>query len=400
MALIAFEGFEQFHPNGFHTPPSASHAATYGRTITASGATPERAGLVAGRLNGQALHVKERSLVMGVPFSARTEIVTGIALKYTTASIGQPMLALKTGNTSAALLSVQYNKADGSISLFKDDTSSGVRTPFATGAAGRLQADQWFYIEVHVISNASLLYVDLRVNAQPYLEASTTPAFSGTFDQVQIGAFNAQFPANADDSVYFDDWYVLDTTGPDFNTFLGDCNVEQIVLANTAASNTFVGFNAGTVVEAVSDATIDFDTTYAYGDAAARALLLTPAPLDVSQERRVLAVEVNTVNRNSTADAVTSQPLITLGAAEVAATAASVGDAAYRAQRLISTTDPVSGLAWNAQTINDAAFGVRVASLTSPGTLRTTKAHLALLQKSTPQGARPTIHTTIIGDPA
>lgn len=405
MTLLAIEGFEQFDPDGYLASPVEAYAKIYERSISSIGSG--RSTRVTGRLGGSALRILKTSVVYGHPLSGATnEIITGFAFKYTAASVEQPILVLRNGSASIGLLALGFNKTTGALAVYKDVSSLGSLTTIATGASGRLQASTWYYIEARLRVHAGGVEADIRVNSVPYISTTSSAAASSSFDHVRVGSFDPNFDASGNQILDFDDWYVLNTAGSANNTFLGDCTVEQITLGSVAAGNAFVGTGAGSVVEAVSEATIDFDTSYASSATDEDALLLAPAAQDESYVRRIHGLDTTMVLRKSTSDAVTAQIVAKIDGVEGLGTTTSItgsvdyGYTVYHALRHLVEVSPSTGARLDIQALAAGSYGVRIKSLAGSAELRVTKAHLAVLQASTRVGARPTISTTIIGNPA
>lgn len=399
MALIAMEGFEQFNPNGFQPVTFRTDAVTYGRTVTAAGNA--NSSLVAGRLGGTAMRCLKTAAAVGVPLGgSKNEVFTGFAFRYTSTSAdSDSILLVRQAGQVRGIVTVKLNKALGSLDVYRDQIDGASPPAFATGPSGRLQPDTWYYIEARITVDAGAVSAELRVNSLPYLSASTGPSTFTSFNLVEVGSYNPFFSATTPQRLDFDDWYVLDATGASLNTFLGDCQVEEVAITGTAVANTFTGVGAGTVHGAVSESGIDFDSSYATALTVGSSLLLTPDALSVKDYRRIYAVEVNAVSTRTNAAALTVRTVIGSGIAESLGPATSAQDGAYLAVRGTALVDPLTGLPWSESALNSATFGVRIATRTAPSEYRVTRQHIAVLQAGSSRGARPTIHTTIIGTP-
>lgn len=112
--------------------------------------------------------------------------------------------------------------------------SSG--TMIAQSALGLWTANAWHFIEIKVVINGASSTVELYLNNAQVITSTTVSL--GTVPVSEIGPYATvgngstdwvwDPTGDADNNLYYDDLYLLDTLTSPNNNFLGDCHVETV----------------------------------------------------------------------------------------------------------------------------------------------------------------------------
>jgi len=204
-----------------------------------------------GRLGtGQSVYFNGGVRKLGKDVPDIQTIVVGFGWLHNSSSYATQFLNLmESGTTQLAL----QTDGSGHIQILRGGTTLETSTQTYTQGV-------WYYVELKAtIDNSSGSY-ELRVGGETWFSDSgidTQNTANAYTDQVRIGcssSFNAP---------YFDDLYILDTTGSANNDFLGDVVVECIRPTGAGNQTDFTP-STGSNWQNVDDTTPDDDSTYNY----------------------------------------------------------------------------------------------------------------------------------------
>jgi hypothetical protein len=237
----------------------------------------------------------------------------------------------------------------GEIAIYR-----GSSTLLGTSSGAGLTQDIWSYIEVTINLHASTGTIDVWVNGVNVL--------SDTGLNTQGGSAFIDLIAVRGDTVYrpvFDDVYVLDDSGTDNTSRLGEVYVETLVPDADGNVNAWTRVGGGTNNwEAVDDmAPPDDDTTYVHSATATDQDLFGMAAL-TSGVGTVFAVEASALVRKEDAGfrEIRLQARSNVTEAESGNISFSANE--YRYINHIFENDPNGAIDWTEASVNAAEFGI------------------------------------------
>ncbi len=250
MALQFIDGFDHYSAAG--APAGASMTQKWDATFFAGAMFPD---VGTSRFGGQALRIESTAgsaWVQKSVITQRDEMIVGFAFlpKATGTHTTKIHFIYDTGDS--AVLSL--NMSSGGASIL---TTSGAS---AASAASTLVAGVWQYIEFRVKVDDTVGELEIKRNGVQI--ANGTSLDTGTTAEV-IQSLRIESTSNLQTD-HIDDLYLLDTTGSDNNTFLGDSRISVLYPSANGGSNdfTFTGVGVTANFEAVDELLIDEDTTY------------------------------------------------------------------------------------------------------------------------------------------
>ncbi len=171
--------------------------------------------------------------------------------------------AIKLSSIGSAPLTVFWLYENATIGINLKVNSSGnlavyLNTILLGTSVNTIDPNDWYYIEMKVLTHDSAGAVDVHVNESNWLSLSgidTQPGANAYHSAFRIGpGIDSALP-------YVDDLYFLDGTGSINNDFLGNQTVEAIRPNSTGDSTEWIPL-AGNNYENVDEVVFDADTTY------------------------------------------------------------------------------------------------------------------------------------------
>lgn len=236
MALLFFDGFDHYNP------------ATYGASKWGTADAPVDGG--AGRLGGRCLRLYSGRYVAYTLDSPTDTIVFGFAFKKNSGSSYASILQARNGAT--VHFSLYFNQTNGDLSARNNTTE--ISGGLAAGAAADALSG-WIYIEGKVKIHDSDGTVDIKVNGVDVLNLTGKDTRNGATETIDV------FRLFGDSDNYYDDFYLLDTSGSVNNSFLGDVRVATLYPSGAGDSTQFTA-SAGSNYACVDEDVANNDTDY------------------------------------------------------------------------------------------------------------------------------------------
>ena len=338
MALLFMDGFDHYSFNEItHKWTARESSSVYGNDIK----------LTSGRRGGGALLVgSSGGLYKSVP--ARATFILGVAIYPVTMPStggGQPLFELRDGSTqqlyvfidTAAKLRVY--RGGGVLLATSDDP-----LPIAT----------WSYVEFKATIDNTVGVYELRVNGLPWLSASgvdTQNSANSFANYACLGISGAN-----DANVYYDDYYLCDTSGAANNDFLGDVRID-VLAPNGPGTYQDWEPSTGTDHAALVDETSPNTTDYLTGTSPGAKETLTLG--DLPAQGSVVAVQVCNYLAKTDAGSAKARNLIRSGTTDAYGPEAALSTS-YVYNRSVHETDPATGAAWSTAAVNALEVGVEV----------------------------------------
>jgi hypothetical protein len=273
-------------------------------------------------------------------------ILVGLAFNATNTDDVSPFLKL--GDAATVHLYLQMD-ASRHIALYKGDGSL-----LGTGVA-ELANGTWYYIEAKAtIADVSGECI-VRVNEVEQINYSgdTRNAANAYVNRVTLFGRN--------DHSYYDDFIILDTTGPaPFNDFLGFIRVDTI-RPSGAGSNTEWVPSAGSNYQCVDEtritaATIGSDYVAVSGEAHTDTYAMANVPVDLTGS--VFAVATNVVAFKAGTAVTSVVPALLIGGNMYSGESLDASVLAYTNYQDIQTVSPATAAAWTSGELNALEFGI------------------------------------------
>jgi hypothetical protein len=227
-------------------------------------------------------------------FDTKSEIIVGFAWKLNVINNLKEICRFQYDNhfgTVTSQLAV-YMTADGAVTVASSNGAS--MTKLIDSGPNVLFPNVWHYIEVKLTLGDDSGFVQVRVDGQTCISATgrtKDPAAPALCNLLKLA--NYQLEDAVSNDTFVDDLYILDTSGSDFNSFLGDVVVHTVMPAGDGGTNELSQFGGGLQhYTAVDDIPSDEDLSYVYGNVVGKRELFTVDPLPTNVIN-VLAVSVH-----------------------------------------------------------------------------------------------------------
>lgn len=303
----------------------------------------------AGRLAGHSLSGNSSVVLTTPAFTANDIWFVGFAYYYIkTTNIEEPVFQLIDGSTVQCTVNLQCN---GELQARKG--SGGTSLGFTTGA--RIRAGTWNYIEIKIKVHASAGTVDIKVNGVNVM--ALTGKNTDQHASAQATAV-ALCGASSNNQSTFDDFYVLDNTGSNNNTFLGPQKATMILATGDHGTNQWTPNSGSNHFDRVNENPHDSSTSYISD-------LLTGDTEEFdyantgSEVTAIKGVMVNTVFETDSVVALSVKNHVNSGgtSSDDAGTAGTNGT--YKTASFLVETDPNIAALWTKTNLDAALFGVK-----------------------------------------
>jgi hypothetical protein len=217
-----------------------------------------------------------------------------------------------------------------------------------------LSQSSWIYLEFKITFHSSAGSYELRLNGAPALSQS------GINTQNTANAYANQLMLNSGSDSYYDDLYMLDTTGSANNDFLGDVRIYTLMPSGNGTYSQWTGSDGNTVDNylLVDDpANHDTDTTYVETNTVNN--VDTYALQDVPSTATVYGVQLNMVSRKTDAGTRGISPVLRSGGADYVGTER-IQSSSYQWFGQLYDQNPSGPANWTATSVNALEAGVKV----------------------------------------
>jgi len=304
----------------------------------------------------------------GCRFTAFSQLVKGLAFTTTTVGFGH-LLTINFADVGVQVLLgaighatgrhvLMYRNYDGSISVYRNDASSGLTTTLlGSTAADVVRVGDTYYLEFKVKIDNAVGTVDLRINGVSVLSLTglDTQGSSAAVTSFWMGSESG----NGNQEFDIDDLYVFDSAAGDVTTFIGPVRVEWLKPDDVGSYITdFSLVGAATQWQAVRDAAgPDGDTSYVQS-ATVNHKHSSNFEGTGLPSGSIFGVQVNLIARVTDAGVRGIKPLIVQGA-DFLGTEQFPG-VSYRDLHEVFEHDPATGVAWIISGVASAEFGAKV----------------------------------------
>lgn len=307
----------------------------------------------------------------GLRFADFTQMVKGIAFSTTTVGYGHRLtinlvatgaqVALGGVGHAGARHLIMFRNQDGSLSVYRNDASSGLSTTLlGTTAPDVIRVGDTYFVEMKATIHNSTGTVDVDVNGANVLALTNqdTLGASAAVTSFWMGNENGNGGCQYD----IDDLYCFDSAAGEVDDLVGPVRIEAL-FADAAGTYTsdFSLVGAASAHQAVRDLTgNDGDTSYiqsaTVGHQATSNLQGTGLPSGT-----IYGVQAVINARITDAGFRGIKPLLRSGGADYLGTEQFPGNS-YRFLHEVFETDPDTAVAWDIAGVNALELGVEVTS--------------------------------------
>lgn len=354
MALLFIDGFEY---GGAFLSDYADVWDVVGGTASAPAVPGRRPGTYGVWLPQSGFAANVASLKKKLPSHPAT-IVVGFAFQVDGTGGGLAMLHFVDGTSTQIALAWQN---DGTVQFLRNGLFG---TVVATSAATPLSASSglnvWHWIEVKITFSTTVGTIDFKVDGTSYLSitgANTSASGHAYCDGVVIGSARA---STSSDKFLYDDLYICDTTGTEYNDFLGDVRVDRVYLAGDGTHQDFTP-SSGTRHFALVNENVDNTADYVQATAVGAEETYTLDGTNLNAVTgSILGVQVTSKAEDPTGNR-SLQSACRSGSSEGVGTSR-VLPTIYTPEHDFFSKDPATSAAWTLAAIKTAEFGVKVSA--------------------------------------
>ena len=303
-----------------------------------------------GRFGGGAFYISGNYNYIGwSTLSPLTNIWTGFAFSINPSDAGTGVItAFQSGTGDEA--TVYYNVTTGQWNFYRGYTNTSLGSvvyPISLGI--------YHWIEIHYVISTTVGIMELWIDGIQVLAisgANTTQNGLTSFTSVVLGDSGATARG------YYDDWYILDTTGTYNNTRLGDSRVETLRPQSDFGPNNGVPSTAGPHYKMINELQWNSSNTITLGSTSGNAEVfgmtsLTAAPTNIHAVRVLATAEKTDAGALST-NAIVVSSNVTANGNSIPLTTS------YSHIYNVFETDPNTGVPWTTSAINNIDCGVKI----------------------------------------
>jgi hypothetical protein len=315
-------------------------------------ASPSAVGLTASPRAPGCYYASGYSGVIKRPFTAASEVFTGIGFNPTTLAANKYILSFFGDAAVTQHISLVLNAA-GRIELRLATNNGSV---LATGGT-TLPVGQWTYIEARATIADSGGVVQVRLNGNTANEIDYTGDTRNAGTNTTIDAISMGGSSTTD---YFADWYILNTAGTFNNNWRGDVVVRTLTPNGNGAYSQLSGSDGDTVnnwqlVDEVPPSTSDYVGSQTVDNKDAYTLPDLPATVTT-----VYGVQVAATMAKSDAGSGAAKILTRSDDTDYTPNTYTLGTSWSETLEL-SEADPATTLAWTPAGVNALQVGMQVA---------------------------------------
>ncbi len=338
MALLWIDGFEQYDTNtelfrvyGTNIPNAATSIQTGRNTLAGE---------------NRSVEVDNVSLYIWKNFPKTDNFVMGFAYNCLTVLADSDIMQVYSPNYTE-MITLRMSLAG---ELFLDRGTVNLASTSGLG----LVPTTWYYIEFSAVIHDTTGTYDVWVDGINVITGTGADTRNGTDTEVNL----VELQGHAGDPNW-DDFYILDDSGSDNISRLGDVRVETVFPDANGTTNNFTASPAVSNYLNVDDGlTPDDDTTYNHSATAADKELYGFGAL-AGAVGTVYAVGLTVLARKEESGERTLRHVARSNVTEVESADFAVG-VSYQHRQHIYENDPNGGIDWTETSVNAAEFGMKI----------------------------------------
>jgi hypothetical protein len=341
MALLWLDGFDKYGTLDASISPSDILQRKYSVVNTTSYTNKS------GRVDGQSLYMSSTSCYLVTPaLTTDATITAGLGVKFAAfPSSFSSFLAFYDGATQG--INLRINEP-GELAIYRGSTLVS-----QTSGLGLL-VDTWYFIELKVTCADSGGLIDVqvggtRVNDLYNASADTKEGTHDYHDTIRVKA-PSQY-------IYVDDLYILDSSGGNNTTFVGNCRIQTVIPESDYAAGWDYP-SPGTHYTEVDESPCDDDSTYIQEDTTGNRDLFEY--VNAVAVGTIYGIQICTDCRETDATTYDLKMPIRSGGTIFSGDSQAIGTTSYVTKRRIAEVDPNTNAAWGLTDLNSSQFGVEI----------------------------------------
>ena len=289
-------------------------------------------------------------LVKSIPDNQAT-LITGMSMYWPSVGSGSGLFFAFTDNQgSLASVGTQLELWGGGGQTYVSVKANGVEIGRTSST---ITYDTWHWLELKATFAPTGGTWEIRLNE--LVIGSGTGNTSTTGNSYANGWWLSVVGSTTS---YYDDWVILDTTGPaPYNDYLGDCVIECLLPAGPGAHTDFTSSNSNPDWQNVDDVPQDGDTSYVVSNVVGA--MDTYVPSTIAAGGSTMAMQVVATARRADVGAHNAAVVVRSAGTDVVSSNLFAPTVEYLCYSDIFLTDSLGAL-WQAGTIQTAEFGIKV----------------------------------------
>ena len=278
-----------------------------------------------------------------------TEIWSGVAYKINPGNVSGGVV-MEFWSGSGVEASVTYDPYGGSWNCYRGQFSTVLG-----GYVYPISWNQYHWIEIHYKISTTVGIMEVWVDGSQIVNvtgANTTQNSVTNFSAVWLGSLSNTCRG------YFDDWYVLDTTGTYNNTRLGDSRIETLRPQSDAGPNNGVPSTAGPHYAMVDELQWSSSNSIILGSTAGNAEVFGMTSLSTAPTN-IHAVRVLAVAEKTDAGALSANAIVISSNVEADGNSTTLNSSFAHVFNVFET-DPNTGVPWAYTAVNAMDCGIKI----------------------------------------
>lgn len=299
----------------------------------------------AGRISGFSMYVGNTN-VYTLPFASQPSYIVGAAIQLQ-GVINTPIIRFMDGASNQCTLGTD---SLGRLILYRGVEGGTLQAQGTT----ILAINTWYFVEMLVTFNATTGAIHLQLNGTDELNVTGL----NTVTTANNSANRFQLVGRA---IFWDDFRIFDTTGPNNNSLIGDMKIETLFASGPGAYTQFAPTpNTNANWQNVSEVAVDDDATYNAATTAGNQDAYAFHSL-ANIHSNIHAVGVNVVQRKDNPASKTATTLTHISGNDFVGGTTTILDTYYTTEQLYEV-NPNTAISWTVPDVNAAQFGIRVVS--------------------------------------
>ncbi len=340
MAIVFMDGFDNYVSNG-----SAIGTPLLRKWHQIDFSNPQPSAQP-GRISGLCLYTGASNCYT-LPFTSQATYIIGFAFKLTSYNFYGAIGVVKFMDSTSFQCSLMVDSVGH---LYFTNGNNG--TQLGSTGTTILALSTWYHIETKITINNTTGSFTVKLNG--VTEISATSVNTRTTSNNTCNRFLLPGTRN-----YYDDFFILDTTGSANNDFIGDNKVETL-LPNAAGNYSQWTPSSGANYTTVNETAVNDDTNY-NSTATANNIDTYNFGNLVNVATGIRGICINEHVRKDNAGTKTIAPVIRISSTDYVGNTVSAIDSYYIALQIYEQ-NPNTTASWTNTDINNAEFGIKLIS--------------------------------------
>ena len=304
-----------------------------------------------GRFGGGAVYITNNNqyLSWGSP-APMTEIWTGIAYKILSSNIGNNAIVFAIGSVSSLEASVWYDPIGGNWTCWRGQQNTTLGSGFYP-----ITLNTYHWVELHYKMSTTVGIMEVWVDGVRVVNLTGINSTQNSSTMFNVATIGSTYYSGVG---YYDDWYVLDTTGTYNNTRLGDSRIETLRPQSDAGPNDGVPSTAGPHYAMVDELQWSSSNNIVLGSTVGNAEVFGMTSLTTTPTN-IHAVRVLAVAEKTDAGVLLANAIVISSNVEADGNSTTL-TTTFNHVTNIFETDPNTGVPWAYAAVNAMDCGIKI----------------------------------------